>query len=398
MEKKWIKIWKSMNIKKVLYVFVYTLFFIFVVLAILHVYKLFTIIDSSASSSADGFLGFWGGFLGAILSGIIALIIVRIQIQEERQNRKEEKNDSTFYYLYSMLENRKSDLMAMGAFQGLKEEIYNQLIYQLQITAVEIARKPENIKLVNEFSTDLIEILEEKMERIINDLDSKEIQDQFRYYKDALVFDNTEWDFKYMDSFEKFQREKNYIDKIKKAKEYAEKKTTIDFYSVKDVIECYGYLESASNAFNENNPEYSKFYGSLLDIKLNKISILDDTKRQAAVEAAFKKKFNSVGQYYKIISTIIQFLGTNNLKSEKFDFFVKTLSADMFLIEEILLYYYIEYTFDGSNGKEVLQGSRVFNDLMLINHEESPSSLKFYFSEDMKKVKAYNQVRNIGEK
>lgn len=391
MVKKLIKIGKIMKLKKGLYGFLYTLFSIFVVLAIIHVYKLFTINDSSTSSSADGLLGFWGGFLGAILSGIIALAIVRIQIREERQNRKEENNDSTFYYLYSMLENRKLDLMKTAAFQGLKEEIYNQLIYQLQNTAVEIARKPENIKLVNEFSTDLIEILEEKMERIINDLDSKEIQDQFRYYKDALVFDNTEWDFKYMDSFEKFQREKNYIDKIKKAKEYAENKTTIDFYSVKDVIECYGYLESASNAFNENNPEYSKFYGSLLDIKLNKISILDEQKRKSAVEAAFKKKFNSVGQYYKIVTTIIQFLETSNLKKEKFHFFVNTLRADMFLIEEILLYYYIEYTSNGSCCKKILQGSGIFDDLKMINYEENPSSIKFYFSKDMEKIVAYNE-------
>ncbi|MFS0937982.1 hypothetical protein [Enterococcus casseliflavus] len=398
MEKKLIHIWKSINFKKALYIFVFTLFFIFVLLAILHVYNLFTINDSGTSSSADGFLGFWGGFLGAILSGIIALVIVRIQIQEERQNRKEEKNDSTFYYLYSMLVNRKSDLMETAAFQNLKEEIYDQMIYQLKITALEIVQKPENIKLVNEFSTHLIEVLDEKMEKIISDLDSKEIQDKFRDYKDALVFDNTEWDFKYQDSFEKFQRDKNYIIKIKEAQEYAEDKSSIDVHSVLHVIECYGYLEIAGNAFDENNPKYSKFLGSLLNIKLNKISILDEKKRQAAVEAAFKKKFNSVGQYYKIVSTIIQFLETNNIKKEKFDFFVKTLSADMFLIEEILLYYYIEYTFDGSNGKKVLQGSGIFSDLILINHEESRSSLKFYFSEDMKKVKSYKQAKNIGEK
>lgn len=385
------KVWKNRIFKTLFFILIFWGIVIFLKFLAIQMYTLFTIIDSSKSSSADGLLGFWGGFLGAILSGIIALAIVRIQIREERQNRKEENNDSTFYYLYSMLENRKLDLMKTAAFQGLKEEIYIQLIYQLQNTAVEIARKPENIKLVNEFSTDLIEILEEKMERIINDLDSKEIQDQFRYYKDALVFDNTEWDFKYMDSFEKFQREKNYIDKIKKAKEYAENKTTIDFYSVKDVIECYGYLESASNAFNENNPEYSKFYGSLLDIKLNKISILDEQKRKSAVEAAFKKKFNSVGQYYKIVTTIIQFLETSNLKKEKFHFFVNTLRADMFLIEEILLYYYIEYTSNGSCCKKILQGSGIFDDLKMINYEENPSSIKFYFSKDMEKIVAYNE-------
>lgn len=235
MVKKLIKIGKIMKSKKVLYGFLYTVFSIFVVLAIIHVYKLFTINDSSTSSSADGLLGFWGGFLGAILSGIIALFIVRIQIQEERQNRKEEKNDSTFYYLYSMLENRKSDLIETAAFQELKKEIYDQLIYQLNFTAIEIAKKSENIKLVNEFSTDLIEVLEEKMERIIRGLDSKEIQNQFRYYKDTLKFDNTKWGSKYLESFEKFKRETKFVDMIKKAKEYTENISTIDVNSLNNV-------------------------------------------------------------------------------------------------------------------------------------------------------------------
>ncbi|MGF1995962.1 putative phage abortive infection protein [Enterococcus casseliflavus] len=391
MVKKLVKIGKIMKLKKVLYGFLYTLFSIFVVLAIIHVYKLFTINDSNTSSSADGLLGFWGGFLGAILSGIIALIIVRIQIQEERQNRKEEKNDSTFYYLYSMLENRKSDLIETAAFQELKKEIYDQLIYQLNFTAIEIAKKPENIKLVNEFSTDLIEVLEEEMERIIRGLDSKEIQNQFRYYKDTLKFDNTKWGSKYLESFEKFKRETKFVDMIKKAKEYTENISTIDVNSLNNVIECYGYLESASEAYNENKSVYSDFYGSLLAVKLKEISILDEQKRKSAVEAAFKKKFNSVGQYYKIVTTIIQFLETSNLKKEKFHFFVNTLRADMFLIEEILLYYYIEYTSNGSCCKKILQGSGIFDDLKMINYEENPSSIKFYFSKDMEKIVAYNE-------
>ncbi|WP_233619167.1 MULTISPECIES: putative phage abortive infection protein [unclassified Enterococcus] len=385
------KVWKNRIFKTLFFILIFLGFVIFLRFLAIQMYTLFTIIDSSKSSSADGFLGFWGGFLGAILSGIIALVIVRIQIIEERQNRKEEKNDSTFYYLYSMLENRKSDLMETAAFQELKKEIYDQLMYQLSFTAVEIAKKPENIKLVNRFSTDLIEVLEEEIERIISGLDSKEMQDQFRYYKDALALDNTEWDSKYLESFEKLMREKRFVDKIKEARKYTENTSTIEVNSVKDVIECYGYLESAGNALDEKNPKYSKFLGSLLDIKSNKISILDEQKRKSAVEAAFKKKFNSVGQYYKIVTTIIQFLETSNLKNEKFHFFVNTLRADMFLIEEILLYYYIEYTSNGSCCKKILQGSGIFDDLKMINYEENPSSIKFYFSKDMEKIVAYNE-------
>ncbi|EOA7301064.1 hypothetical protein ACIMQ6_002668 [Enterococcus faecium] len=64
--------------------------------------------DSSFPGSDDGWLGFWGGYLGAILSGIIALVVVRLQINADRQLNREEKADNTFYYLYSLLGNRKS--------------------------------------------------------------------------------------------------------------------------------------------------------------------------------------------------------------------------------------------------------------------------------------------------
>ena len=102
--------------------------------------------DSSFPGSDDGWLGFWGGYLGAILSGIIALIVVRLQINADRQLNKEEKNDNTFYYLYSLLESRKFELISNSTFQALKKDIYDSLVDQLKIKGIHVI---EIRKIVN---------------------------------------------------------------------------------------------------------------------------------------------------------------------------------------------------------------------------------------------------------
>ena len=89
--------------------------------------------DSSFPGSDDGWLGFWGGYLGAILSGIIALVVVRLQINADRQLNREEKADNTFYYLYSLLGNRKSELTSHLTLQDLKEDIFECLLDQLKV-------------------------------------------------------------------------------------------------------------------------------------------------------------------------------------------------------------------------------------------------------------------------
>ncbi len=89
--------------------------------------------DSGFPGSDDGWLGFWVGYLGAILSGIIVLVVVRLQINADRQLNREEKADNTFYYLYSLLGNRKSELTSHLTFQDLKEDIYECLLDQLKV-------------------------------------------------------------------------------------------------------------------------------------------------------------------------------------------------------------------------------------------------------------------------
>lgn len=147
---------------------------------------------------------------------------------------------------------------------------------------------------------------------------------------------------------------------------------------------------SELSKIDDGDSKYKNILQVLKDVKEKNISILDDKQRKAAIEEAFICMTNSVGQYFKIISTIIQFFKTNDIKKEKELFYINSLSADMFIIEEILLFYYIEYTSDGSNSKSKLQNSGIFKELKFIGNEKNPDSLSFFFEKDTENLSFYN--------
>ena len=63
----------------------------------------------------------------------------------------------------------------------------------------------------------------------------------------------------------------------------------------------------------------------------------------------------------------------------------------MSIIEEILLFYYIEYTDLGENIKEKLFGSNIFRYLKNINYSSSnPGNLDFFYDTDLNELEKYN--------
>ena len=345
--------------------------------------------ENPTNPSFDGWLGFWGGYLGSILSGTIALLVVRLQIVEERNRHKEEKNDSTFYYLYSMLDNRKYHLMKANSFQDLQQEILNQLDYQLKEKAVNYINNKKNVTIVKGFRDKLFDRLSKEKNELLESVSDSEIRRQLEIYEEKSTIDTTNWDSKYLPFYHDFESIKNRIEIVKKSNKYVNNSKWVNIKSVEDTIECYEKLGEICNS-EDLDLNYKAFLKVLKDVKEKNISTLDETQRKAAIEAAFIGKTNSVGQYFKIVSTIIQFFKTNDIKKEKKNFYINSLNADMFIIEEILLFYYVEYTSDGSINKRELQSSGIFKDLKSIGYEKKADSLNFFFKEDTEKIKNYN--------
>ena len=374
--------------KWVMYAFIFVLVLLILV-GIPAVYNHIILTENPSNPSYDGWLGFWGGYLGSILSGAIALLVVRLQIVEEKNRHREEKNDSTFYYLYSMLDNRKSDLMKDNSFEKLKEEIFSQLDYQLKEKAVNYINNKKNVTIVEEFRDKLSDSLNKEKNGLLESVSDSGIRYQLENYSKNGIINTTDWETKYLSCYIDLESIVNKIEIIEKASEYINNSKRVNIKSVENVIECYEEMSELSK-IDDGDSKYKNILQVLKDVKEKNISILDDKQRKAAIEEAFICMTNSVGQYFKIISTIIQFFKTNDIKKEKELFYINSLSADMFIIEEILLFYYIEYTSDGSNSKSKLQNSGIFKELKFIGNEKNPDSLSFFFEKDTENLSFYN--------
>lgn len=350
--------------------------------------------DFGLPGSDDGWLGFWGGYLGAILSGIIALVVVRLQINADRQLNKEEKNDNTFYYLYSLLESRKFELISNSTFQALKKDIYDSLINQLKIKGTNIIEIEKNSQLIVDFSEILICELCRIKDTMMTDIDDPEIKKVFFEYGRKLKktnYDTSSWDQKYFDKFNEFMRIVEGVEKIKEAKKII-KDNELTSNSFDHIYERLGYLESFNNDhyLEEINYEYNEFFSYLTKVKVNNINLLDTEDIKVSINNSFDRNFYMVGQYYKIFSSIVQFINTNVEDSKKFNVYIEHLCADMSIIEEILLFYYIEYTDLGENIKEKLYGSNIFRDLKNSNYSSNPDNLDFFYDTDLNELKKYN--------
>lgn len=345
----------------------------------------------AAYKVGDGWLGFWGGYLGAILSGIIALVVVRLQINADRQLNKEEKNDNTFYYLYSLLESRKFELISNSTFQALKKDIYDSLVDQLKIKGIHVIEIEGNSQLIVDFSKILICELGKIKDTMMTDIDDPEIKKVFLEYERKPNYNTSDWDQKYVDTFDDFKRIVAGVEKIKEAKKLIEdKELTSD--NLDYIFERLGYLSSFNDEayVEEINYKYNEFFSYLLKVKGNDINLLDTEDIKVSINDSFNRNFSTIGQYYKIFSSIVQFINTNVEDSKKFNVYIEHLCADMSIIEEILLFYYIEYTDLGENIKEKLYGSNIFRDLKNINYSSNPNNLDFFYDTDLNDLEKYN--------
>ena len=345
----------------------------------------------AAYKVGDGWLGFWGGYLGAILSGIIALVVVRLQINADRQLNKEEKNDNTFYYLYSLLESRKFELISNSTFQALKKDIYDSLVDQLKIKGIHVIEIEGNSQLIVDFSKILICELGKIKDTMMTDIDDHEIKKVFLEYERKPNYNTSDWDQKYVDTFDDFKRIVAGVEKIKEAKKLIEdKELTSDNFDY--IFERLGYLSSFNDEayVEEINYKYNEFFSYLLKVKGNDINLLDTEDIKVSINDSFNRNFSTIGQYYKIFSSIVQFINTNVEDSKKFNVYIEHLCADMSIIEEILLFYYIEYTDLGENIKEKLYGSNIFRDLKNINYSSNPNNLDFFYDTDLNDLEKYN--------
>ncbi|WP_343449110.1 hypothetical protein [Enterococcus lactis] len=62
----------------------------------------------------------------------------------------------------------------------------------------------------------------------------------------------------------------------------------------------------------------------------------------------------------------------------------------MSILEEILFFYYVEYTDFGENIKEKLYGTNIFTDLKNLGYNNNPESSDFCYKNDLQYINKYN--------
>jgi len=94
--------------------------------------------DSTHKGSDDGWLGFWGGYLGSIIGVAGALIAIQIQLYNEKQARKSEQVDNTFFNLLNMFINQQNKLISE---QNSKQDLFKEMLEKIKIESSVAYRK-----------------------------------------------------------------------------------------------------------------------------------------------------------------------------------------------------------------------------------------------------------------
>lgn len=359
--------------------------------------------DSTHKGSDDGWLGFWGGYLGSIIGVAGALIAIQIQLYNEKQARKSEQVDNTFFNLLNMFINQQNKLISE---QNSKQDLFKEMLEKIKIES-SVAYRKQGLCQFYKNKSEILSVLDKSLkasEQYVDDkmliLNSSEKGYLINIRKNEWLINEPEnihnIDFKnaltevkrinrIQELRKKIDEEKYFemnipgsakfgIKKIlEQLKEFNNKNELLDLNSRKVITENYDFLE-----------EYTKPTPNIE---------LESNRKKNAVENAQEPHRKQVGSYFRIFHRIIKYLNENVDDKEIKKNYIGFLRASMNESQMAMIFYNIYYTERGSGALKELRGTGFFGDKSELNdlesaHFFSPETL-VWGKDDLVKMKEF---------
>lgn len=352
-------------------------------------------VDSNQQGTNDGWLGFWGGYLGSIIGVLGAILIVQIQIAEERENKKNENIDNTFFNLLSMYNQQKNMLIETKVFDEIYLDFSEKLKGQLKKEGVNYFYKNKDMIIKQ------LEILVRSYEKFMEDNEKKlspELQINWTKIKEGIHFGSEDSSTKEFVLYEELCMSLEKTKELKKFLENVNDEILSDFYGA-DGSGVYGRLVSFVDIpryINWNIPEELNVVKSKLAVyKSGDLKLLSKDGKKEGIEAAIEVYYGSIGAYFRIFHRIIKYINIK-VKDEqvKKDYlgFLRAITNEK---EMLVLFYNAVYTERGEGLLKEIKQTTFFGEseelLENNNAQHFNSDQLLWKSEDL------NVMRNFGK-
>ncbi|MDT6349349.1 putative phage abortive infection protein [Enterococcus faecium] len=303
----------------------------------------------------EGWLGFWGGIIGSAIGVLGAFLVLKeqvnsdrealkVQLEEEREQNKQQQIDNTFFNLLDMHTNLKSNFELYKYFDEFFDVLLVESEYKIRELGNLIVLHDQNI--LENLELLLNEYIEETKEKILDlevDLDNipNNRKDLPPYLIDKLseqVYPETEAEIKtfieasrmsdhigdIIDFIDLVRRNEEQVDLMRKLNNIYDNATILN----SNMREKLSVLVDAIKKYNVSNPD-----PKLIIKEADKIEIVNKVSNQ----------YNSeLGSYFRLTHRILKYINQNvkdeSIKNNYLGFFRATIDED-----ELLVIFYNAY-------------------------------------------------------
>lgn len=319
-------------------------------------------------SSAESWLGFYGGYLGAFIGVLGAVVSIKIQMDSEQETRNSEKIDNTFFNLLTIFQNIVNNLESKNT------------IYSVHLNLENNIKGKKNNMLLDEIKSNIDWILEER-KKIINQIrenDLPKIEKDFELHNpDKKIFE-----LKMTNEYEKSSDpDVKLLKKLESTKYVLENNKRIieEFYSNETAFKKVLERMSEYYIIMHKHDEGNKITDFIQRTKINeqkKNLIISNDERNDLVEKVFEQS-SDIHSFFRMFHRIVKYLNENvddsNQKSNYIGFLRAILDEDAILI----IFYNTLYSKHGKKLKK-----EIFETSFFGNKKEISSSSAPHFSAD----------------
>lgn len=315
----------------------------------------------------DGWLGYWGGILGSAIGVISAVLILKEQIKNdqssleaqldnERQQNKNQQVDNTFFNLLSMHNEQITNLKEKDLFDKINNSFEKRLKEYMEYEGETFLK--DNFAIVKSASISIKNAYEEYLlehEGDLNEGHSKIYEEKWKNRHEHFSFSG-----------------------------YIESKEVDTFCSMGEATEIILKIEKIIGGQIENNFDYTDYFfkNTAQHMKGLEIDIPDEFKkliycldqyyrsddyiciprknRKLAIEQSLNSYYKFIGSYFRLVHRITKYINDNVSDEDIKKNYIGFLRANINQEEMVIIFYNAAYTTRGEGLLHELKKTTFF--------------------------------------
>lgn len=337
----------------------------------------------------EGWLGYWGGILGSAIGVISAVLILKEQIksdqssleaqlENERQQNKNQQIDNTFFNLLSMHNEQITNLKEKGLFDKINNSFKERLKAYMEYEGEAFLK--DNFEKVKSASISIKTLYEEYLlehEGDLNEAHSKIYEEKWKKRHEFFSFSGL--------------IETNEVNTFCSMGEVTRKILNLEKIIDGQIDDNFDYTDyffkNTSQHMTELRIDIPDEFRKVIDCldkyyRSSDYTVLSNKNRKLAIEQSLNSYYKIIGSYFRLVHRITKYINDNVSGEDIKKNYIGFLRANINQEEMLTIFYNAAYTTRGEGLLHELQKTTFFGDEEDINRDQHFDKKALFWESD----------------